>query len=156
MLDLTFYKEYRQKLLALNYVGFLSSWDMQTEAPSESAMPQAQVQGILAQMQYEISTNEKWINEVDKLFARRKELPKELQHEIVELKKSNDNLKKIPAEEYVEIQRVMAQGYSVYVQAKQTGDFSLFAPYLVMPKEERISSCLSNISFSSFSPRSWS
>lgn len=130
MIDLEFYKQYRAKIKAFQYVGFLSSWDMQTEAPKDSAAPQAQVQGVLAEFDYNLSTDEKWQNAVDELYAHRKELDEVTRHEIVEMKKSNDNIKKIPAEEYIEIQKVMAEGYPVYVEAKLSGDFELFKPYL--------------------------
>ena len=130
MIDLTFYKEYRQKLLALQYVGFVTSWDMQTEAPKDSAPMQAQMQGVLAEMEYKLTTDKAWQDEVERLYKVRNKLDKATRHEIVELKKSIDNTLKIPMEEYVEIQRVTAEGYPVYVQAKQTGDFNLFKPYL--------------------------
>ena len=130
MIDLTFYKEYRQKLLALQYVDFITSWDMQTEAPKDSAPMQAEVQGVLAEMQYKLTTDPVWQAEVERLYKARRSLDAVTRHEIVELKKTIDNTLKIPMEEYVEIQRITAEGYPVYVQAKQTGDFNLFKPYL--------------------------
>lgn len=128
--ELNFYLEQRKKLLAFRYVDFLTSWDSQTDAASGSIAADSAYQATLSEMQYRLTTDPEFEHAVDVLYECRAELDGVLAHEIEVMHKSVHYTKKIPVEEYVAYNELVAKAYPVYVEAKRTNNFALFCPYL--------------------------
>ncbi len=120
----------RSRLNALRYVSFLTGWDMQTEAPAGAAQSEAAAQGELAALQYEIAMAPDYAAAVEALYAERDGLDEVLAHEITEQYKELDRTRRIPKDEMIAQQELLGRAYGVYVEAKQSGNFSLFEPYL--------------------------
>ncbi len=128
--ELDFYKRQRKKILALNYAAFLAGWDMQTEAAEGSIAADAEQHAVIAEMTYMLQTDEKFVQCVENLFRLKDKLDDVSAHEIIELRKNIENTRKIPMEEFTAFRELTSKAYPVYVQAKNSDDFSLFAPYL--------------------------
>ena len=127
---LRIYTEQRSKIKALGYVGFLTNWDVQTEAPRGSMESEAKQQAVLAELEYRLRSDPAYTQAVNTLYEGRAALDPTLAHEIEIQKKDLDELQKIPMEEYTAYQELTYTSYPVYVEAKNTNQFSLFAPYL--------------------------
>lgn len=124
------YEEQRKKLKAMEYVGFLTDWDMQTEAPRGGMEAASAQQAILAEMEYRMRTEPEYVQAVDTLYAGREALEPILAHEIEVQKKNMDELRKVPMEEYTRYQELISNAYPLYVEAKTENDFQKFAPSL--------------------------
>ncbi|MCM1042613.1 MAG: carboxypeptidase M32 [Corallococcus sp.] len=123
---LEIYKAQRKKLIAMNYVGFLTEWDMQTEMTAGSVENAAAQQAVLAEMTYELNVDGNFTEAVNYLYGHKNQLDEALAHEIEILKKDVENTAKIPREEYAAFQQLTAEGYPLYVEAKKTGNFKIF------------------------------
>ncbi len=124
------YLRFRRRLKALQYAEFLTDWDNQTEAPAGAAGNEAEAQGELAALQYEISTDPAFTEAVETLYAERDSLDELMQHEIVETRRQLERDRRIPKDELVRQKALLSRAYGVYVDAKRTNDFAKFAPYL--------------------------
>ncbi len=127
---LNLYKQYRRKILAYKYVNFISSWDLQTEAPDGSVENTSRQLEVITEESYRIQTDEKYVKCVEKLYAERDKLDEVTAHEVEKIKKELSQLKNIPKDEYIGYQQLLNKSYPVYVKAKQTGNFRLFLPVL--------------------------
>ncbi len=127
---LNFYQNQRKKMLAMRYVNFLSGWDMQTEAASGSIEADSEQMSVLAEYDYELTSDERFAQAVDTLFAQKDQLDEVLRHEIEVAKKVIEQTLKIPKEQYAEFSALTSKAYAVYVQAKNENNFELFRPYL--------------------------
>ena len=125
-----FYLEQRKKILAFRYVNFLTEWDAQTDAAPGSIAADSAYQATLSEMEYRLTTDPAFERAVDSLFERRSELDDVLAHEIEVMHKSVHDTKKIPMDEYVAYNELVAKAYPIYVEAKRTNNFGLFCPYL--------------------------
>ena len=125
-----FYEEQRRKLKAMEYIGFLTDWDLQTEAPRGSMETAAAQQAVLAELEYKMQTDPQYVQAVDTLYENREQLSPVLAHEIQRQKKSLDEIRKVPMEDYVSYQELVSNAYPLYVEAKQNNSFETFAPSL--------------------------
>lgn len=128
--ELQFYIEQRKKILAFRYVGFLTEWDAQTDAAAGSIAADSVFQAALSEMSYRLATDPEFERCVQVLYDARSGLDEVLRHEIEVTRKSIDDAKKIPVDEYVSYNELVAKAYPVYVEAKRTDNFQLFQPYL--------------------------
>ncbi len=124
---LKIYNQTNLKLKALGYAEFLMGWDSQTEAPKKSN--HFQEMATLSEMEYKISTDKRYKKAIETLYENREKLDSVMRHEIQEAKRSADKLEKIPMDEYVAFGSLTNEFYNVYVEAKQTADFSKALPY---------------------------
>ena len=130
MKELEFYLEQRKKLSAFNYIDFLTGWDAQTDAAAGSIAADSAYQAVLAEMEYKLTTDPEFERCVEALYANHETLDEALRHEIEVTHKSVADTKKIPMNEYSAFGELTAKAYPVYVEAKLTGNFRLFEPYL--------------------------
>ncbi len=130
MKELEYYLQQRKKILAFNYINFLTEWDAQTDAAGGSVAADSEYVATLAEMQYRLATEPEFERCVEQLYLKREELDDVQRHEIEVTYRSVSETKRIPVEEYVAYNQLTAEAYPVYVRAKQTGDFQLFRPYL--------------------------
>ena len=127
---LEFYINHRKKIVAMNYVWFVSSWDMQTEAAQGSVETNSEQLAVLAERSYELTSDEQYAQAVQTLFCGRENLEETLRHEIEVVQKNIEQTRKIPKQQYADFSALTAKAYTVYVQAKTENNFELFRPYL--------------------------
>ena len=127
---LNLYLEHRKKLIAQQYVDFVISWDMQTDAAPKSVEFDSEQMGVISQYNYELQTDAAFENAVETLYQHLDDLDDVLRHEIEVMHKSISDTKKIPVEEYAAFSQLTSGAYPVYVKAKRENNFELFRPYL--------------------------
>lgn len=128
---LKIYQETSEKIRGLNLAMFLNGWDTTTEAPRGSMAHRAGQVATISGMIYGLSTDPACLEAIETLYQCRQELDPVLSHEIEVTRKQILKIRNIPAEEYVEFNRLMAEVYPVYVEAKQTNNFGLYKPLLL-------------------------
>lgn len=124
------YGDYRKKLKAYNYAMWMIGWDSSTEAPKGCFEERAKYSGILSEESYKLETAQEYIDIVNSLYENKGMLDGSLAHEIVEVKKGIDKMLKIPMEEYVEFQMLLATSQNTWTEAKINNDFEIFRPCL--------------------------
>lgn len=124
------YEETRAKLKALGYAQYVISWDSETIAPSGCFDERSKQLGVLSEESYKLETDPEFIKVVDELFAKQKKLKPVFRHEIIEAKKSLDKIRKIPLNEFVEFQMLLAKSNQIWAKAKNKNDFKSFQPFL--------------------------
>lgn len=127
---LELYKKQRRKMLAIRYVNFLVSWDMETDAAENSIMADSEQVAVLSEMSYQLTTDPEFEQAVETLYANRDKLDAVTRHEIEVMRKDIADTKKIPQEEYAAYSELTSKAYPVYVKAKTENNFELFRPYL--------------------------
>ncbi len=127
---LTIYKEYQKQTLANRFVDFLVGWDSQTEAPNGCFQERERQMEVLSTATYKLNTDPKLIQAVQILYENRTSLDEPLPHEIVVVKKNIDKIIKIPMEEFVELNTLLASSQNTWAKAKVENNFELFKPTL--------------------------
>lgn len=123
---LKIFDEYRKKIKAYGYAMGVISWDSATEAPRGCFEERSEQIGTLSAMSYELSTSEAFSDIVDAIYNRRDEIDSLRKHEIEVVKKDVDETKKIPQEEFVKFQILIAKSQDIWLKAKQAKDFRIF------------------------------
>lgn len=124
------YEDLRRKIKALNYALWMISWDTETEVPSGALAYRSKQVGILSEELYKLTTSEEMIKVVKELYDRKDELDEVLAREIYLAEKRIEKQLKIPMEEYVEYQTLIAQTQSIWADAKRQNNYELFKPSL--------------------------
>lgn len=124
------YKDIRKKIMAFQYAMYVIHWDSATEAPKGCFEYRGKQVGILSEEIYKLQTSEEYVHTVNELCAHTDQLDDILHHEVIEIKKGMDKLRKIPMEEYVQFRMLLASSQEIWANAKIKGDFSLFKPTL--------------------------
>lgn len=124
------YNEVNEKLRAFNFFGFLASWDSNTEAPKGCFDRRAKYIGVLSEEMYKLSTDAGYEEATLYLDAHKEQLEPWLAREVHKRAKDISDTKKIPMDEYVEYQKLMAISENKYFECKVNNDFASFAPYL--------------------------
>ena len=127
---LKFYKEQRRKLVAFNYINFVISWDMETDAAESSIMADSEQMAVISEMRYMLMTDPQFESAVQTLYKSRGELDGVIRHEIEVVYKNISDTKRIPQEEYAAYSELTGKAYPGYVKAKTENNFELFRPYL--------------------------
>ncbi len=127
---LDFYLQQRRKIVALNYVGFVISWDMETDAAENSIMADSEQVAVVSEMSYLLMTDPEFEKAVATLYDNKEQLDEVLRHEIEVAYTEVQNTKKIPQDEYTAYSELTSKAYPVYVKAKNENNFELFRPYL--------------------------
>lgn len=115
---------------ALQNSSALFHWDAQTGAPKKGADGRAKTLGILSSEIYKIITSEEVKEQIAVLendYEKLDEITKAL---VSEMKKTYNQIFKIPADEYREYIELTSKSSVVWEEAKEKSDFSLFCPYL--------------------------
>lgn len=128
---LKIYNGTNEKIRGLGLSLFLNSWDTTTEAPRASMAHRAGQIATISGMIYQFSTDPAYLEAIETLNEKRAELDAVLSHEIEVTRKQILKIKKIPAAEFVEFNRLMAEIYPVYVEAKQTNNYAMYKPLLL-------------------------
>ena len=120
------YFEYRKKIKAFYLAFFLLSWDSSTVAPKGCFEARGDSIAALSQMEYELTTSKEFTDAVNYLYDNRASLDEVTSHEIEVLKERVDKQLKIPVEEVMEAAKLFSMANSIWVDAKQSNDFSKF------------------------------
>ncbi|MFS1512473.1 carboxypeptidase M32 [Chengkuizengella sp. SCS-71B] len=129
---LTTFKELVKKINEYNEALSVLYWDLRTGAPKKGVEGRSEVIGMLSTEQFNLSTSEQMGDCLSQLsetsvFAG---LNQTEQRKVTEYKKDYDRNKKIPVELYKENVILTSKSESVWEEAKEKSDFSIFQPYL--------------------------
>ncbi|WP_338451843.1 carboxypeptidase M32 [Niallia oryzisoli] len=124
--------EYVKKISAYNEALGLIYWDMRTGAPKQGVQQRSEVVGILSSEVYQLSVSEEMAGYITNLSSEQAQtvISEKTQKLVKECKKEYDLKQKIPAEEYKEYVILLSQAESIWEEAREKADFSLFQPYL--------------------------
>jgi len=121
---------YVKKISAYNEALALIYWDLRTGAPKKGIDQRTEVIGVLSSEVFNLSTSNEMEQYIMQLSEAKKDLSETTIKLIEEVKKEYDRNKKIPADEYKEYVMLQSKAESVWEEAKEKADFSLFQPYL--------------------------
>ncbi|WP_445493062.1 carboxypeptidase M32 [Niallia sp. 03133] len=124
--------DYVKKMGSYNEALALIYWDLRTGAPKKGLDQRTEVIGVLSSELFNMSTSPEIAAYISQLTVEK------IQHElseitiktIQEIKKEYERNKKIPPEEFKEYVMLQSKAESVWEEAKEKSDFSLFQPYL--------------------------
>ena len=123
---------YIEKNSAYDTALTLLSWDTETLAPPDAGALTAKAVGILSEEAYHVFVNDEVISLVEQLSTEKeiKTLSDTERSIVRHIKRTYDRLSHIPPEEYREYAEFCATAQQIYCHAKQTGNFSEYAPVL--------------------------
>jgi carboxypeptidase Taq len=123
------FKDYVTKLEYLNSASSVLYWDMAVNAPKKGIAYRGEVLGYLAGEAYKLGTSDK-MNEYLNYFLNVEDLDDIHKSMVKNLKKEYDLSKKIPEEKFKEYTILTSQAESIWEEAYEKSDFSIFSPYL--------------------------
>ena len=104
--------------------------DGSTVAPKESWAGRGQTMGVMSQILYDLETKPENGELLAYLEANQEALTPMERRQVEVMRKSYDQMHKVPAEEYVEYSILMNDAQNIWEKAKYENDFAAFAPYL--------------------------
>jgi len=122
--------ELQRKLAAYGHAVALISYDGVTGAPKGTAKNRAETLGVLSGEIYKLSTGEESVALLEFLDEHKDELSDAEKRIVFLMLKSVREMRKIPMDEYVEFQTLLAEADDAWHRAKEDNDFPLFEPYL--------------------------
>lgn len=122
------YEQFKKQISAYNYALWLLSWDDETEAPRASKAYRTQQLEVLYDHVYKLQMDEKRLEAIDALAKEILEDP--FKREIALEKKSIDQLRKIPKDEYIAYQILTSKSGQIWADARKNNDFEAFLPTL--------------------------
>ncbi|MEW9501857.1 carboxypeptidase M32 [Jeotgalibacillus marinus] len=121
---------YVNKMTAYNEALGLIYWDLRTGAPKKAVDQRSQVIGTLSSELFDLSTSDEMASFVAGLSPHKAELDEVTVKTLEECQKEYERNKKIPADEYREYVILQSRAESVWEEAREKSDFSLFQPFL--------------------------
>ena len=118
------------KNAALGHAMGIIGVDAVTVAPSDSGEGRGRTMGILSAMEYELVANPENIKLLDYLDEHKSELDPQIAREAQLVRKSCEQISRIPADEYTAYAVLLNEAQEVWEKAKNTNDFPAFAPCL--------------------------
>ncbi len=122
--------KHQATMAAYNHALGVLFHDASTAAPKDSWAGRGQTMGIMSQIIYDLETNPENGELLSYLEDHQEELTAQQKREVEVLRRSYDQMQKIPAEEYVAYSVLLNDAQSVWEKAKNEDDFPSFAPYL--------------------------
>jgi len=126
----TAFKKLQQTQSAYNHAMGVLYLDATTAAPSDTWEGRGKTMEILSEITYSLIANEENAKLFDFLKARDQELDPQTRRELEVLRKSYDQLHRIPPQEYVAYSVLLNDAQNAWHKAKNNDDFNAFAPYL--------------------------
>lgn len=125
-------ENYLEKYVALNAASVLFEWDQETGAPADSIEYTAKTIGILADLRYNTIVNKEFETILNSLKSKSEfdKLTSNQQSQINEISKEYEQLSVISKEDYRRYNELTSRSMSAWERAKETNDYSVFAPYL--------------------------
>ena len=122
--------EIQSKMSAYAHALELMYFDGATIAPKETAENRAHAMGILSEEIYKLSTGEETVSLLEYLDSKKEELNQEEQRMVFLLLKDIRQMQKIPMDEYIAYETLLATAYDKWCAAKENNDFEAFRPLL--------------------------
>ena len=119
-----------KRIVAYHHAAGLISYDGQTTAPRGTGENRAETLGILSEEIYKLNTGAETVELLDALNARADELDEVTKRVVEVMRRDIVEMRKIPAEEYIEFQKLYSISQDVWHEAKEKSDFAMFEPYL--------------------------
>lgn len=123
-------KKLEQTQAAYNHAMGVLYLDAATAAPSDTWEGRGKTMEVMSQITYDLLVNDENNELLSYLEAHADELDAQTKREVEVLRKSYDQIHRIPAEEYVAYSVLINDAESVWHKAKPEDDFAAFAPYL--------------------------
>lgn len=123
-------RQLQQTQAAYNHVMGVLYLDATTVAPKDSWEGRGKTMEILSKVMYDLTANPENGELFSYLLEHSGELDAKTRRELEVLKKSYDQMFKIPAEEYVAYSVLLNDAEVAWGKAKREDDFSAFQPYL--------------------------
>ena len=123
-------KKLEQTQAAYNHALGVLYLDAATAAPSDTWEGRGKTMEVMSQITYDLLVNDENDELLSYLEAHADELDAQTKREVEVLRKSYDQIHRIPAEEYVAYSVLINDAESVWHKAKPEDDFAAFAPYL--------------------------
>ena len=124
------FKKHQSMMSAYNHVLGVTYLDASTAAPKGSFEGRGQTMGILSQITYDLTADPKNADILACLEENREQLDAQTKREVEVFRREYDQLRRIPAEEYVAYTVLLNDAEAVWEKAKNESDFASFAPYL--------------------------
>jgi carboxypeptidase Taq len=122
--------KHNEKSRAISYAQSLISFDAATGAPKAAVDDRAEILGYFALEGFLHNTSSEYDEILTNLEAVYTDLTPEMQRIVHESRKDLNKVKKIPPNEFKEYSIIIAKSESAWEEAKETSNFSVFAPYL--------------------------
>ena len=122
--------KHQQTLAAYNHAIGVVYLDASTAAPKGTWEGRGRTMATLSEITYNLETSPEVGEMLTYLEAHMEELTAIQKRQVEVLRKSYDQTKKIPAEEYIAYSVLMNDAQAVWAKAKNEDDFASFAPYL--------------------------
>ena len=120
----------QRKIAAYNHATGLIYFDGVTGAPRGTAENRGETLSILSEESYKLATGEETANHLDALHEREAELDEKTRRMVFLMRKDIDELRKVPMDEYIAMQRLFNESDAIWHEAKEKSDYALFEPYL--------------------------
>ncbi len=122
--------ELQKKLYAYQAAASALTLDEATVAPSDTAEGRGIALGVLAGEKHKLFSAPETGELLDLLWGRKDELDQLRRRQVEELRRSYAQLKRIPAQEYMEYATLVSEAFGLWRRAKEASDFQLFRPAL--------------------------
>ena len=122
--------ELQRKMYAYQAASSALYLDGTTVAPRDTAEGRGVALGILAGERHKLFSAPEVGELLDGLWAQKDELDHAVRRQVEELRRSYDQLRRIPADEYMEYAILTNEASDVWHRAKEQSDFELFRPVL--------------------------
>ena len=123
-------EKYQRTMSAYNHALGIMFHDASTVAPSDSWEGRGKTMEIMSQITYDLETAPENVAMIEYLEANADALTPQQCRQVEVLRKSYDQMRKVPAEEYVAYSVLMNEAQNVWEKAKNENDFASFAPVL--------------------------
>ena len=120
----------QQKLYAFRTASSALYLDGVTVAPRDTSEGRGVALGILAGEEHKLFSSAETGELIAYLETQKEQLSPEVARQVQLLRRSYDQLSRIPADEYMEYAQLTNQASDVWHRAKETSDFALFQPVL--------------------------
>ncbi|ADU30473.1 carboxypeptidase M32 [Evansella cellulosilytica] len=126
------FRELIKKISNYNEAIGVLAWDLRTGAPKKGVDQRSEVLGTLSSEVFRLSTSQEMKQYIKELRAETVwgSLDDVTQGAVLECEKDLLKLEKIPEKEYSEYVILTAKAESIWAEAKDAADFTLFQPYL--------------------------
>ena len=118
------------KLSAYGHAMASLYYDGATSAPKGTGANRAQTLAVLSGEIYNLSTGAETVELLEYLETNSEELTPAENRMVFLMLKSIRQMQKIPADQYIEMQKVLSQADDVWHTAKEEDNFEMFQPYL--------------------------
>lgn len=106
----------------------LTAWDMRTKIPKKGVEQRSEVMGFLSGKLHQLETSEKMKYFIDVLKDHSEDAI--IKKTVAECEETYERNRKIPSDEYKEYVMLQSKSESIWQEAREKDDFSLFQPYL--------------------------